>query len=134
MKNTLKNKTFEESSKSRGVFRTHASIYNGTFLWIYFTALYFCSISSIMIFDWVIYRLLKILRFSKWSKVEQIIAIVATHSVSCYILRGEVLKNGRIFLDKCLPCYIVVDTFVNPGVFLVMSTWKLIDQGLCSKF
>ena len=27
MKNPLKNKTFEESSKSKGVFRTHASIY-----------------------------------------------------------------------------------------------------------
>ena len=32
MKNPLKNKTFEESSKSRGVFRTHASIYDGAFL------------------------------------------------------------------------------------------------------
>ena len=31
MKNPLKNKTFEESSKSRGVFRTHASIHDGTF-------------------------------------------------------------------------------------------------------
>ena len=35
MKNTLKNKTFEESSKSRGVFRTHASIYDGAFLLFY---------------------------------------------------------------------------------------------------
>ena len=32
MKNPLKNKTFEESLKSRGVFRTHASIYDGAFL------------------------------------------------------------------------------------------------------
>ena len=31
-KSFLKNKTFEESSKSRRVFRTHASIYNGAFL------------------------------------------------------------------------------------------------------
>ena len=31
MKNPLKNKTFEESSKSRVVFRTHASIYDGVF-------------------------------------------------------------------------------------------------------
>ena len=47
MKNILK-KTFEESSKSRGVFRTHASIYDGAFLWIYLTALYFRNISSII--------------------------------------------------------------------------------------
>ena len=31
MKSPLKNKTLEESSKSRGVFRTHASIYDGAF-------------------------------------------------------------------------------------------------------
>ena len=41
-------KTFEESSKSRDVFRTHASIYDGAFLWIYLTALYFCNISPII--------------------------------------------------------------------------------------
>ena len=35
MKNALKNKTFEESSKSRDVFRTQASIYDGAFLSIY---------------------------------------------------------------------------------------------------
>ena len=29
---SLKKKTFEESPKSRGVFRTHASIYDGSFL------------------------------------------------------------------------------------------------------
>ena len=48
MKNTLKNKTFGESSKSRGVFRTHANIYDGAFLWIYLTAYYFRNISSII--------------------------------------------------------------------------------------
>ena len=31
----------ESSSKRRGVFRTQASIYDGTFLWIYLTAYYF---------------------------------------------------------------------------------------------
>ena len=31
-----RNKTFEESSKSRDVFRTQASIYNGVFLWMYY--------------------------------------------------------------------------------------------------
>ena len=46
MKNPLKNKTFEESLKSRGVFRTHASIYDGAFLWIYLAALYFRNINS----------------------------------------------------------------------------------------
>ena len=34
-------------------------------------------------FDWVTYRLLKILKFSE-AKVEQIITIVTTRSVSCY--------------------------------------------------
>ena len=37
MKNALKNKTFEESSKSRDVFRTQADIYDGAFLSIYLT-------------------------------------------------------------------------------------------------
>ena len=36
------------SSKSRGVFRTWASIYNGVFLWTYLTAYYFCNKSSII--------------------------------------------------------------------------------------
>ena len=31
-KTILKNKTFEDPSKSRGVFRTQASIYDGAFL------------------------------------------------------------------------------------------------------
>ena len=31
-KKYFKNKTFGESSKSRGVFETHANIYNGAFL------------------------------------------------------------------------------------------------------
>ena len=31
MQNTLKNKTFEESSKGRGLFRTQTSIYDGVF-------------------------------------------------------------------------------------------------------
>ena len=37
---------FEKSSKSKGVFRTQASIYNAVFLWIYLTAYYFHDISS----------------------------------------------------------------------------------------
>ena len=66
MKSPLKYKTLEESSKSRGVFRTHASIYDGAFLWILLTVLYFCNISSIIDLRLCyIYRPLKILRFSK---------------------------------------------------------------------
>ena len=41
VQNSLKNKTFKESSKCRGVFRTQASICDGAFLWIYLTAQYF---------------------------------------------------------------------------------------------
>ena len=48
MKNTLKNKTFGEFSKSRGVFRIHADIYDGAFLGIYLTAYYFRNISSVI--------------------------------------------------------------------------------------
>ena len=43
-----RNKTFEGSSKSRDVFRTQASIYDGDFLWIYLTAYYFCNKRSII--------------------------------------------------------------------------------------
>ena len=35
-------------SLQKSVFRTHASIYDGAFLWIYLTALYFCNISAIV--------------------------------------------------------------------------------------
>ena len=38
---------FEESSKSRDIFRTQASIYDGPFLWIYLTAYYFHNKGSI---------------------------------------------------------------------------------------
>ena len=48
MQNTEKSKTFEESSKSRGVFRTQVSIYDGVSLWIYLTAYYFRNKSSII--------------------------------------------------------------------------------------
>ena len=34
--------------KSRGVFRTQASVYEAAFLWIYLTAYYFCNKSSII--------------------------------------------------------------------------------------
>ena len=43
-----RNKIFEESSKSRGVFRTKASIYDGVFLWIFLTASYFHNKGSII--------------------------------------------------------------------------------------
>ena len=44
----LKNRAFDESSKSRGVFRTHANIYDRVFLWIFLSALFFRNISSII--------------------------------------------------------------------------------------
>ena len=37
----------KESSKSRGVFRTQASIYDGAFLWIYLMDYYICNKNSI---------------------------------------------------------------------------------------
>ena len=40
MYNTFKNKTFEESLKNRGVFRTQVSISDGAFLRIYLTPIF----------------------------------------------------------------------------------------------
>ena len=39
---------FEESSKSRGIFRTQASIYDEAFSWMYLTAYFFHNESSII--------------------------------------------------------------------------------------
>ena len=44
----LQNLLIPCSCKSRGVFRTQASIYDGALLWIYLTACYFCNKSSII--------------------------------------------------------------------------------------
>ena len=93
-KSFKKIKRFEESSKSRGVFRTHASIYDGAFMWMYLTALYFCSISSIIVPSTGLYiGLWKYWDFQSEVKVEQIIAIVTTHSVCCYFSEGNILRN-----------------------------------------
>ena len=47
-KSFKKTKAFEESPKSRGVFRTRGNIYDGAFLLIYLTALYFRNKSFII--------------------------------------------------------------------------------------
>ena len=84
MKNPLKNKTFEESLKSRGVFRTHASIYDGAFFVNILNGFIFLqykfhhrSSTGLYIGLW------KYWDFQSEAKVEQMIAIVTTHSVSC---------------------------------------------------
>ena len=41
-------KEIKRSPKSRGLFRTQASIYDGVFLRIYLTAYYFCNKNSII--------------------------------------------------------------------------------------
>ena len=47
----------------------------------------------------------------------------------------NIFINGRTFcLDKFLSSYIVVYMFVSLGTFLVIWTWKLVDQGFSSKF
>ena len=48
VKHFKKNKTFEESSKNRDVFRTQESIYDGALLWIYLMAYYFRNKSFII--------------------------------------------------------------------------------------
>ena len=48
---------------------------------------------------------------------------------------NNIFINGRTFcLDKFLSSYIVVYMFVSLGAFLVIWTWKLVDQGFYSKF
>ena len=69
---------FKESSRSRGVFRTQASIYDGAFLWINLTDYYFCNKSSII--D-VRLGLGKYWNFQSEAKLEQIITIAATHGL-----------------------------------------------------
>ena len=54
-----------ESSKSRDVFKTQTSMYDGTFLRIYLTAHYFSNKSSIIHFGWFMYRPPKILKLSR---------------------------------------------------------------------
>ena len=73
------------SSKSRGVFRTHASICDRAFLWIYLTAFYFCNISTIIDLQlgYILASEKKYWDSQSEAKKEQIIAIVTTHSVSC---------------------------------------------------
>ena len=65
---------FDKSSKSKGVFRTQASICHGAFLWVFnglfnelSTAYYFYN-KSYIIDVWPGYMLYtKMLKFSKWS-------------------------------------------------------------------
>ena len=77
--------SFEESSsKSSVVFRTQVSIYDGAFLWIYLTANYFRSKNYIIdVILGYIKAFENIEIFKVKLRCEQVIAIVATHSVSC---------------------------------------------------
>ena len=45
-------------------------------------------------FDWVIYRPLKILNFQNEAKVEEITAIITRHSISYFKLYNKFLKQG----------------------------------------
>ena len=72
-------------SKSRGVFRTQKSIYDGAFLWIYLTVYYFHNKISISCLTKLYIGLQKYWNFQSEAKVEQIITIVTTRSVSCYL-------------------------------------------------
>ena len=78
-------KTFQGSSKSGDIFRAQSSIYDGVFLWIYLTAYYFYNKSSII--DVRLFYIRKYWNFQSEVKVEQMIAIVTTRSVSCCFLK-----------------------------------------------
>ena len=51
-------------------------------------------------FNWVIYRPPKVLKFQSLAKLEQIIVIVTTRSVSCYFKNGlsenSILRNSSL--------------------------------------
>ena len=96
-------KTFQESSKSRRIFRTHASIYDGAFLWIYLRALNFRNISSIIdlrpSYIWVSenIEIFKVkLRRSKWSRLLQRIAFLVK------VFKNKAFNIGFFFI---LPIY-----------------------------
>ena len=81
---------FEESSKSRDIFRTQASIYDGPFLWIYLTAYYFHNKGSIIDVQLGYAKV----SFIYKSKPEQVIAIVTTRNVSCLTsIISETIRN-----------------------------------------
>ena len=92
--------------KSRGVFRTQASINDGAFYWIYWTAYYLCNKSSI-IEIWLNYMQasenIEIFKVKlSWSKlswllqrvIAQIIVIATTRSVSYFYFE----LNGPVFI------------------------------------
>ena len=89
---------FEESSKSRGVFRTQASIYGGAFLWIYLTAYYFCNKSSVIDVRLGYIALRKYWNFQSEGKAEQTIAICTTYSVFLLQFVQDLTKLWLILL------------------------------------
>ena len=96
-----RNKTFKESSKSRGIFTTQARIYDVAFLWIYSTTYHFCNKSSI-IDVWLGYILAsKSIEMFKvklsWSKSSQ---LLQRRAFSCFfwILSPIKMKFGQILV------------------------------------
>ena len=85
---------FKESSKSRGVFRTQASIYDKAFLWICLTTYYFCNKSSVTDVRLCYVLASENIYFQSEAKFEQIVAIVATHSVFLFSLAKKRIYLG----------------------------------------
>ena len=101
----------ESSSKSSSVFRTLASIHLN-FLWISLTAYYFSNKSFVMdVWLGHIYRLLKILTFSE-AKVEQIIAIAKTRSVSCLIYFESYHFDKNISLHLLISLHLIYEVYL----------------------
>ena len=102
---------WESSSKTWGVFRTQASIYDGAFLRIYLTVYYFDNKSSIIDvrLGYIHIGLRKYWNVQSEANVEQIIAIVSTCSVSCYVF------NYRIDFKCC-------------GVMMSISSRRILGQ------
>ena len=93
------------------------SIYDGAFLWIYLTAYYFRNISSI-IHARLSYGLWKYWNFQSEVKVEQIIAIVTTRSVS-FLFRYWYDRANNVSLLRLLDASdFVKKDFINDSLWI----------------
>ena len=85
-----RNKTFEETSKSRGVFRTREHL-RWKCLWVFLIAYYFGYKPNHRRSTGLYIGLRKYWNFQRKAKVEKIIAIVTTRGVSCLVMEKRIL-------------------------------------------
>ena len=86
--------TFEESSKTRKVFRAQASIYDGAFLWICLTAYYFGDQGSIKSLTGLYISLLKYWNFQSVDN-KQVTEIAVEFNTKFLFLKCTALLKQR---------------------------------------